>query len=308
MNMSYRILITGSEGLVGSAFRRLLEVRGVDVVGLDVRARDSERGDVRDAERVRVAMRGCDGVVHLAAVSRVVWAENDPDACWSTNVEGLRNVIEAAKAEDTWFLFASSREVYGQPERLPATEDTPLRPVNIYGRSKVEGERMVLAARDHGLRTAVARLSNVYGTTKDHADRVVPAFARAAALGDELRVDGPDHTFDFTHIDDTCRGLLGLADLLADGGAILPPVHFLTGHPTTLGELATLAVTLGRSRSTIREAPPRSYDVSHFYGSPRRATELLGWKPRVELAEGLGRLIQDFKREFAVGHLAGVAS
>jgi len=306
--MSYRILITGSEGLVGSAFRRLLEVRGVDVVGLDVRARDSERGDVRDAERVRVAMRGCDGVVHLAAVSRVVWAENDPDACWSTNVEGLRNVIEAAKAEDTWFLFASSREVYGQPERLPATEDTPLRPVNIYGRSKVEGERMVLAARDHGLRTAVARLSNVYGTTKDHADRVVPAFARAAALGDELRVDGPDHTFDFTHIDDTCRGLLGLADLLADGGAILPPVHFLTGHPTTLGELATLAVTLGRSRSTIREAPPRSYDVSHFYGSPRRATELLGWKPRVELAEGLGRLIQDFKREFAVGHLAGVAS
>ena len=308
--MSYRILITGSEGLVGRSLRAALEASGVEVVGLDLLAEDAECGDVRNVEAVRAAMATCTGVVHLAAVSRVVWAEHDPDACWSTNVGGVRNIIEAAEAEaeSPWVLFASSREVYGQPERLPATEETPRRPVNIYGRSKVEGERMVLAARDHGLRTAVVRLSNVYGTTSDHADRVVPAFARAAALGDELRVDGPDHTFDFTHIDDTCRGLLRLVDLLVGEKAAPPPIHLLTGRPATLGELATLAVQLGRSRSPIREAPPRSYDVSHFYGSPARAAELLGWTPRVELAEGLSRLIRDFERELGVGRQAGAAS
>jgi nucleoside-diphosphate-sugar epimerase len=307
--MSYRILITGSEGLVGTSLRAALEDSGVDVVGLDLLGTAAERGDVRNAETVRAAMVGCTGVVHLAAVSRVVWAEHDPDECWRTNVGGLHNVIETAEGADRapWVLFASSREVYGQPDRLPATEDTPLHPVNIYGRSKVEGERILLAARDRGLRTAVVRLSNVYGTTRDHADRVVPAFARAAALGRPLRVDGPDHTFDFTHIDDTCRGLLALVDLLASGRDLPPPVHLLTGQPTTLGELAALAVRLGGMPSPITEAPPRSYDVSHFYGSPTRAAEILGWVPRVRLGEGLGRLIEEFKLEQGASRQAGVA-
>nr|VFJ67853.1 MAG: dTDP-glucose 4,6-dehydratase/UDP-glucose 4-epimerase [Candidatus Kentron sp. FW] len=297
--MSYRILITGSEGLVGRSLRAALEANGADIVGLDLLGMDVERGDVRDAETVRTAIAGCTGIVHLAAVSRVVWAEQDPDECWRTNVGGFRNIIEAAECEarPPWFLFASSREVYGQPDYLPATEDTPLRPVNIYGRSKVEGERILCAARDRGLRTAIVRLSNVYGTTRDHADRVVPAFARAAALGSPLRVDGPDHTFDFTHIDDTCRGLSDLVDLLEGKRDAPPPIHLLTGQPTTLGELAVLAVRLGGTCSPIREAPPRSYDVSRFYGSPARASDLLGWAHRIGLAEGLGRLIEAFKRE-----------
>lgn len=308
--MSNRILITGSEGLVGTALSAALEAAGIDVLGLDLRGAGAEHGDVRNAQDVRTAMSGCAGVVHLAAVSRVVSAERDPDECWRTNVGGLRNVVEAAEgmAEPPWTLFASSREVYGQPDLLPATEDAPLRPVNIYGRSKVEGERILLDARGRGLRTAVVRLSNVYGTTRDHADRVVPAFARAAALGSSLRVDGPDHTFDFTHIDDTCRGLVRLVELLERGQDALPPVHLLTGQPTTLSELAALAVRLGGMRSPVREAPPRSYDVSHFYGNPARAAQLLEWSPWVRLADGLGRLIDDFKREHGTDRKVGVAS
>lgn len=308
--MSIRILITGSEGLVGTALRAALERDGVDVEGLDLLAAGSEQGDVRHPEHLRAAMSGCAGVIHLAAVSRVVWAEEDPEACWRTNVGGLRNVIEAAEAQadSPWVLFASSREVYGEPDHVPVTEDAPCRPVNIYGRSKVEGERMLLGARTRGLRTAVARLSNVYGTTRDHADRVMPAFARAASVGDSLRVDGPDHTFDFTHVDDTCRGLLSLVDLLVRGEDGLPPVHLLTGQPTTLGELAELAVRLGGMRSSIKEAPPRTYDVSHFYGNPARAAQLLGWTPQVQVAEGLRRLIDQFRLELGTTLLAGAAS
>jgi len=191
--------------------------------------------------------------------------------------------------------FSSSREVYGQPELLPATEDAPLRPVNVYGRSKVEGELLVAEAQRAGLRACTIRLSNVFGSTSDHADRVVPAFARAAALGAELRVDGLGHTFDFTHIDDVTRGIVALIGLLAAGGSPPAPIHFVSGRPTTLEELANLAVGLGQAGSSIRPAAPRNFDVARFFGDPSRAKALLGWRPLVRLEDGLARLVQGFR-------------
>ena len=299
----HRILITGSEGLIGSALRTALEARGADVTGLDLRGPDGEEGDVRNARRVREAVAGCHGIVHLAAVSRVVWGERGPEICREVNVGGLRNVIAAAATIRTkssrrpWVVFASSREVYGQPDRLPVTEDAPLRPINVYGRSKAEGERLVEAARDDGLRAAIVRLSNVYGSTRDHPDRVVPAFARGAVLGSVLRVEGADHTFDFTHIDDATRGIVAIVDLLVEGKTPPPPIHLLTGLPLSLGRLAALAADLAGTGATIMQAPPRSFDVSRFHGNPARARRLLGWAPQVEIQQGLARLIRDFRLE-----------
>ena len=294
--MGHRILITGSEGLVGGALRGLLEARGNEFVGLDLRGGGSEHGDVRVPGQVRDAITGCRGVVHLAAVSRVVWAERAPDDCRSTNIGGLRRVLEAASEQPArpWVLFASSREVYGQPRRLPATEDVPFSPVNIYGRSKVEGERLVEAARAGGLRAAIVRLSNVYGSTLDHADRVVPAFARAAVEGSAIRIDGAECTFDFTHVDDTVRGVVAAIDRL-ESGETPPPIHLLTGVPTTLRELAAKAMTLAGRRVPVVEALPRPFDVARFHGDPSRARQELGWEPRVMLREGLERLVLDFR-------------
>jgi len=302
--MSNRILITGSSGLVGSALRPVLQRQGIEVVGLDLRGSADEVGDVRDHDRVQKALRGCSGIVHLAAVSRVIWGERDPQLCWATNVDGLRNVLDAAaqQSEQPWVVFASSREVYGQPETLPVTEEAPLRPVNVYGRSKVAGEHLMTQAAQKGLRAAVIRLSNVYGCPQDHADRVVPAFARAAVEGRALRVDGTDHTFDFTHLDDTTCGIAALVHHLRSGAAALPPIHFLTGQPTTLGQLASLAIALAASGASVQHAPPRNFDVARFYGSPDRAQTLLGWSPRVSLREGLTRLINSFRREFGAPH------
>lgn len=297
--MNGRILITGSEGLVGSALRAALEDGRAQVRGLDLRGPCGEAGDVRNAQRVRDAVAGCRGIVHLAAVSRVVWSERDPQSCRDVNVGGLRNVIETA-VESTrrpWLLFASSREVYGQPDHLPVTEDAPLRPVNVYGRCKVEGERLVEVARDKGLRAAVVRLSNVYGSPHDHADRVLPAFARAALRGGVLQVEGETHVFDFTHLDDTVRGILALIELLSQGQTLPPPINLLTGRPHTLGEAASLAVQLAGTRAPVVRAAPRPFDVSRFYGDPGRARKLLGWTPRVGLREGLRRLIRDFRQE-----------
>jgi nucleoside-diphosphate-sugar epimerase len=308
--MNQRILITGSSGLVGTALAPALLAKGADVASFDICARGEAYGDIRDRARVREAVAGVDGIVHLAAVSRVVWGERDPELCWETNVGGLRNVLDAVgqSSRAPWMIFASSREVYGQPEAFPTTEDAPLRPVNIYGRAKVEGELLIAHAQRAGVRACTIRLSNVFGSTSDHADRVVPAFARAAALGEELRVDGRDHTFDFTHIDDVTRGIVALVELLAAGAAPPPPIHFVSGRPTTLGELANLAVRLGLSGSTIRLAPPRDFDVARFCGDPSRAKALLGWQPQVRLEDGLEQLIQAFSNVLSAAGVQEVVS
>lgn len=308
--MNQRILITGSAGLVGKALRFALEKQGVRVSGLDLRGMGNEAGDVCDVERVRSAVENCDGIIHLAAVSRVLWGERDPTRCWNTNVNGLRNVLDAALSQTNrpWVIFASSREVYGQPARLPVSEYFPLAPVNIYGKSKVEGELLVSQARARGLRATTVRLSNVYGRADDHADRVVPAFARAAIAGGKLRVDGAENTFDFTHIDDTARGIVSLARQLALGGEAPPPIHFLTGHATTLAQLATLAIELSGTSASIIQAPPRSFDVSQFYGNPQRASSLLGWSPQVSLRDGLAQLLEEIRAERVCQRLDEVLS
>lgn len=307
--MNHRILITGSCGLVGTALVRELSARGVEVICFDIRAKGKAEGEVRNRDQLRSAVANASGVIHLAAVSRVIWGERNPDMCWATNVRGLRNVLERAAESHSspWVIFASSREVYGQPDQFPVAEDCPLRPVNIYGRSKVEGERLVLEAQRAGVRACTIRLSNVFGSTADHADRVVPAFARAAALGSELRVDGAEHTFDFTHIDDVVRGMLALTELLAACQAVPPPIHFVSGTPTKLGELASLAIRIGQSGATIRQAAPRDFDVARFFGSPARAKELLGWQPQIRLEEGLTRLIHAFRDAHRTSEIQEVA-
>ena len=290
-----KVLITGSEGLIGTALRSALVAQGVDVLGLDCRADGPDRGDTRDAQRVFDAVSGCDGVVHLAAVSRVAWGEQQPARCWDTNVGGTGHVIEAVQAQDRppWLLFASSREVYGQPRTLPVREDAELSPMNVYGRSKAEGERLVAEAQRGGLCTAIVRYSNVYGRVTDHSDRVVPAFAKAAAVGGTIRVDGPEHTFDFTHIDDAVRGTSALIGKLATA-ASQPPIHLVTGQPVTLSRLAQIAADSADKPLRVVEGRPRKYDVSSFYGDTERSKSLLGWEANISIFEGMRQLIEDF--------------
>lgn len=291
------VLVTGAAGLVGTALRRRLNAAGVHVRGLDVRAEEpGERGDVRDIARLRESIERCEGVVHLAAVSRVVLAERDPALCEATNVEALRALLRLAleSARRPWVLFASSREVYGQAERLPVMEDCALAPMNVYGRSKATGERLCAEARDAGLRTAVVRLSNVYGSVHDHVDRVVPAFVRGALEGRTLRLDGAESTFDFTHVTDAADGIARVADLLASD-RLPPPIHLTTGVPISLAELATLVIATCRSSSSTEIAPARHFDVAKFVGDPTRAQALLGWRATTSLPVGIASLVRDLR-------------
>ncbi|WP_350309655.1 NAD-dependent epimerase/dehydratase family protein [Aquariibacter lacus] len=304
-----RILITGSRGLIGSATGVELRRLGHETVGIDIRGEGAEHGDTRNPARMRDALQGVDGVVHLAAVSRVIDGEREPERCQTTNVDALVSLLDqmVEQPHRPWLVFASSREVYGHTDGRPTGEDAPLKPVNIYGRTKVEGERRVMAARERGLHTQIVRFSNVYGSTVDHADRVIPAFARGAVTGQPLRVDGSDNTFDFNHLSDSVAGLVALIEqLVADPAIAHPPIHFVTGQATTLGQLAALAIELGGQGNAVVEAPSRVFDVAHFCGDFRRAQRLLGWTPKVMLREGLGALVEAF-REREAGRIAVAA-
>lgn len=298
-----RILVTGAAGLIGSAVAQRLRAEGVQVLPLDVRgAPGAGCGDFLDRTGLEKLLAEADGVLHFAAVSRVVDGERDPERCWSVNAAGTGQLLELAgkSRRRPWVVYASSREVYGQQDTLPVQEDAPLKPKNIYARSKAEAERLMGAAREAGLRNAIVRFSNVYGTTQDHADRVVPAFARAAAAaqvgGDaQVRVDGAACTFDFTHVDDVADGVMRVVHLLRDGEAKLPPIHFVCGRQTSLGELAQLAARIGGPSLRVVEAPARSFDVYRFAGDPARAAALLGWRATTALESGFARLAADFR-------------
>lgn len=296
--MRRTVLVTGAEGLVGRALVSALRAGGRDVVSFDLKTPfEGVQADVCDPSALQRAIQGCHGVVHLAAVSRVVWGERDPELCWATNAVGTQNVVDAALAAESrpWVVLSSSREVYGQPAELPVTEQHPVAPLNVYGRAKVAGEQAVLQARQSGLSTAVLRLSNVYGSPEDHADRVIPAFAGAALAGAPLRLEGPDNTFDFTHLDDTIRGVCAVVEALEAGEAELPTLQLVTGAPTSLQQLAALAIELTGSSSRLEQAPARTFDVARFYGSYALAEKVLGWAPRIGVREGLARLVQELR-------------
>ncbi len=297
--MRGRLLVTGSSGLIGRAVFKELRAAGVDALGVDLREQGAHRVDIIDTQRVEPYLEGISGIIHLAAVARVASAEEDPERCRAVNVEATRGLLAAAQRapDKPWVLFASSREVYGEQDTLPVKEDAPLRPKNVYAKSKFDGEVLVEAARRDDLQTAIVRFSNVYGSTDDYSDRVIPAFAAAAARGRTMHVDGGDCELDFTHVDDVAEGVIRVVELLARGERCLPPIHLASGQGTTLLALARLANEINGRRARIVEGPARSVGVRSFVGDPERARALLGWSASTDLRAGIAKL----SHEFAVG-------
>jgi nucleoside-diphosphate-sugar epimerase len=297
------VLVTGSAGLIGRSLIPRLQAAGAQTTKLDLREPNGDGcGNILDCEAVAAALQEVTGIVHLAAVSRVIWGEQKPDHCRAVNFDGTTALLRAAAAAPRrpWLLYASSREVYGQQDIFPVSEDAPLRPMNVYARSKAAAEGSVAAARNCGAPAAILRFSSVYGDIHDHADRVVPAFLRAAVAGTTLRVEGSRNGFDFTHVTDVADGVALAAALMADGETSLPPLHFVSGDCIRLNELAAMAIDAGgNGAARVIEAPARDFDVHMFQGDPARAHAVLGWRTRTPLAVGLAQLAAAFRDSFA---------
>lgn len=302
--MNKQILVTGAKGLIGSEICKLLAGKNFEVIAVDREFERSHPGciDTRDGDSMRSLVQTCDGIIHLAAISRVVWGELDPKQCWEVNVEATKNIVEAALESPfrPWLLFASSREVYGQQLTLPVIEEAPFSPMNTYAKSKVVGEMIIEEAKKRGLAASIVRFSNVFGCAQDHADRVIPAFCRAALENGCLRIDGSKHTFDFTYYKDVAEGVMRIVQKLNQGNLKIPTIHFTSGRGIMLSEAAAIICRLANSSARLEEGTPRSFDVTSFIGDNARAHEFLAWRPKISFEEGVLSLLRSLREELLV--------
>jgi len=298
------ILITGAAGLIGRHLCSRLQAEGVEFRRFDLRIDPAQ--DIRKRDAMQRALEGVTGVIHLAAISRVAWSQEDPERCNTTNVAAVSLLVELClQGAKPWILFASSREVYGNPVRLPVCEDDALLPVNIYGESKRDGEVIINRAREAGLTANICRFSSVYGCPYDHPDRAAMAFAGTAVHGGIMRLSGGGTTFDFTHVLDVVDGIWRLMQQIISRGQ-MPPIHFASGKGTSLMELAEMAAAYALRPVEIHELPARPFDVSGFVGDSSRAAELLGWTSKISMNDGLRQLVADIAR--ATGQAAALTN
>ncbi len=274
-----KILVTGSKGLIGSQLIPALDALGYATESIDIRAdTQAEYGDICDFQTLADKVKGCVGVVHLAAISRVAIAHKNPELCMKTNYGASKKLASLAKqAGAKWFIYASSREVYGHAKSIPVSEGDGLNPVNVYGEAKLKSETFIDSLADTDFNPAIVRFSNVFGAVNDHATRVIPAFVKAAYHGADLQVEGGQNAFDFTFVDEVVRALSMMTQQLQQGQKF-QPMHFTTGRETSLNELAAEAIQLFQSQSQIVHKTPRDFDVSMFSGNPSLALQQLGWQ------------------------------
>jgi len=283
---NYSVLITGSEGLIGKELSRKLEEKKINVVGYDIK----NGQDILDQERLEKTICDIEGVIHLAAVSRVVAGYNNPYTAVVTNVIGTTNILDIIRRKNPscWMIFGSSREVYGESGQT-VKESDPLRPVNVYGASKSAGEYLSLCyGNNYNLRTFVVRFSNVYGGLNDHPDRVVPRFINQALANSDITVYGGNQVFDFVHLSDAVEGLIKLIQKIINNEKLEYRVfHFLTGKSLSLIELSDKIIKLIDSKSCIKYLPKREFDVDTFIGDASATMSTLGWQPKISIDEGL---------------------
>jgi UDP-glucose 4-epimerase len=303
-----KVLVTGGGGFIGSNLVRALVERGDDVRVLDNfstgnranladLADDVEvaEGELRSYERVHAATRGIEVVFHQGALPSVPRSVQDPLTTSAVNVEGTLNVLLAARDEGIRrVVFASSSSVYGNSDELPRVETQSPDPISPYGVSKLAAERYCVSfARVYPIETVALRYFNVFGPNQDPTSQyaaVVPRFV--TAIGEERPVsvygDG-EQKRDFTFVSNIVQANLLAATAEGVSGRVL---NVATGRGTSVNELAdTIGAVLGKEveREYYGE---RAGDVRDSWADVDRAGELLDWRPRIDLEEGL-RIVAD---------------
>lgn len=301
-----KILVTGALGFIG---RTLLETlaeqeTGIELYGIDIK-KFPENGeklksvhfeniDIRNEDKIKSYIRRnhFDGIVHLAAVSRVAVAEEDKKKCIDTNYKGTKYISEAVSENpDSWMIFGSSREVYGEQENFPVSEDAELLPLNIYGFYKLEGERVV---RKNVKKHFILRFSNVYGNEYDIPERVIPKFVSEALRGGELVLEGGEQIIDFTHINDTVSAIIKCIKMLSNNEIAQETMHILPGIGRNITDIIDILRSNGLNFSVRRNAP-RSYDVQKFIGDSKKCREFLKDLSFTDLESGIRKLIEIYK-------------
>ncbi len=312
-----RVLVTGAHGFVASHLARALLERGDAVTafglapsrtsGLALQGIEADvegvEGDLRDAELTwaTVDSGSYDVVFHLAAQTLVGPAMSDPTATFEANVRGTWTLLEACRrAEVAAVVVASSDKAYGPQERLPYNEDMQLRPASPYEASKAAADVIALSYRPaYGLPVAITRFANVYGGGDLNFSRLIPEAIVAALQGRRpvIRSDGSPQR-DFLYVDDAVAAYLAIELQVGDGGPAAGEAFNAGGeHPHSvaevLGEIAVLAG--GGLEPEYHGTGSPAGEIDHQYVDSSKLRALSGWRPEVELSDGLLRTLEWYR-------------
>lgn len=272
---------------------------GLDLLGLRDQVELAE-GDLRDADAVAAAVAGCDSAYHLAAQTIVGVARESPLDTLEVNVRGAWNVFEACREHDVArVVFASSDKAYGSSPELPYREDFPLRAANPYDASKAAADIVARSyANAYGLPLAVTRFANIYGGGDLNFSRLVPETTIAVLDGrpPAIRSDGSPER-DFLHVDDAVSAYLAIAAALDGGGARGEAFNAGGERPHAVREVVDLIAAAGDAGIEPEYLGTGTPDgeIDRQYVDSTKLRGLTGWRPQVELADGLRETLEWYR-------------
>lgn len=316
-----QVLITGGLGFLGSNLaRRLVELGAqvsivdslipeyggnrFNVAGLEGRLA-IDISDVRDASRMRDLVAGKDYLFNLAGQTSHMDSMENPFTDLEINCRAQLSILETCRACNPGIriVFASTRQMYGRPDYLPVDEKHPLRPTDVNGINKMAGEWYhILYNNVYGIRACALRLTNTYGPrmrVKDARQTFLGIWIRLLVENRPIEVWGGEQLRDFTYVDDAVEALL----LAASRDEAAGQIYNIGGSkPVTLADLARLLVGLnGGGDYTVREFPKdrKAIDIGDYYADDARIRSELGWKPSVDLEDGLSRSLAFYRANLA---------
>lgn len=308
-----KILVTGADGFIGShlvetlvragrnvravALYNSFDTRGwIDTLPADVLSSlEVIMSDVRDSNAIRAALRGCDSVLHLAALIGIPYSYHAPESYVDVNVRGTLNVVAAARDLGvSKVVVTSTSEVYGSAQFVPITEEHPLVGQSPYSATKIGADQIAMSYyRAFGTPVAIARPFNTYGP-RQSTRAVIPTVITQMLDGrDSIRLGALKPTRDFNFVDDTVRGMIAIHDHHASVGEV---INLGSGFEISVADtVALIADVIGKNLSIECEQErvrPASSEVERLWADNGKAQRLLGWQPCCAGVEGLRRGIE----------------
>jgi len=305
-----KILVTGADGFIGSHLTEALVRQGHDVKAfvlynsfgswgwLDRCAPDVKgkfevfAGDIRDPHGVKEAMKGCDVVLHLAALIAIPYSYHSPDTYVDTNVKGTLNVLQAARELGVKkVVHTSTSEVYGTAKFVPITEEHPLLGQSPYSATKIAADQLAYSFyASFGLPVVIARPFNTYGP-RQSARAVIPTIITQIACGQrQIKLGAISPTRDFNYVQDTVAGFVAAMN---SDGAQGEVVNFGSNFEISIGDTVQLIAEVMRANIDIitdeARLRPENSEVERLWAANAKAQSLLGWQPSYAGREGFKR-------------------
>jgi UDP-glucose 4-epimerase len=305
-----RAVVTGGAGFIGSALTDYLLERDVEVTVLDNFSLGSKsnlasshknlkvvNADVCNQKQIEPFIKQADIVFDFAAIVGVEIATKLPLEVLDTNIESARSVLQASLDSNVKkIVFTSSSEVYGNSMADSVTEDMPLSPISPYGVSKIVGENYLKAYWEkYGLKSSIVRYFNVYGPKQSTKPLsfVVPSFIYRALHHEPLKIYGSGgQTRDCTYISDAVEGTYQVAER---GREEATPYNICTNVETSITDLAELVCSTIGNGCEISYTGRRTFDIARRRGDFSKAQKEVGYKPKVELKEGVRRTVEYYR-------------